>query len=83
MTRILADLSDDDIKWLDRQAADQGRSRAAIVREAVSEFRAASEKKGIQRYFGIWKNRKDLKDGLDYQQKLRGEWDRDWDAESS
>ena len=35
MTRILADLPDDDIKWLDQLAAEQGKSRAAVVREAV------------------------------------------------
>ena len=74
MTRILADLSDDDIKWLDQLAAEQGRSRAAVVREAIAEFRAASDKKGIQRYFGIWKGRDDLTDGLEYQRRLRGEW---------
>lgn len=31
MTRILADLPDDDIKWLDRLAAEQGKSRDAIL----------------------------------------------------
>ena len=35
MTRILADLPDDDIKWLDRIAAEQGKSRASVLREAV------------------------------------------------
>ena len=40
MARILADLPDEDIKWLDSLAAESGRSRAAILREAVSSFRA-------------------------------------------
>jgi hypothetical protein len=31
MTRILADLPDDDIKWLDQIAAEQGKSSAAIL----------------------------------------------------
>ena len=79
MTRVLADLPDDDIKWLDRQAAEQGRSRAAVLREAVAQFRAAADKKGIQRYFGLWSDRKDLGDSLEFQRQLRGEWDRDRD----
>lgn len=80
--RTLIDIPEDDMKWLDRKAADEGRSRAAVVREAVAQFRAASGKKGIQRYFGLWKDREDVSDGLKYQRKMRGEWDRDWDAES-
>jgi uncharacterized protein (DUF3820 family) len=31
MTRILADLPDEDIKWLDQRAAEQGKSRGAIL----------------------------------------------------
>lgn len=31
MTRILADLPDEDIKWLDQLAAQQGKLRAAIL----------------------------------------------------
>lgn len=80
--RTLVDIPEDDLKWLDRKAADEGRSRAAIVREAVAEFRAATGKRGIQRYFGLWKNREDVSDGLEYQRKMRGEWEREWDTES-
>ena len=40
MARILADLPDDDIKWLDAKAAEQGGSRASVVREAVSSYGA-------------------------------------------
>ena len=81
--RTLIDIPEDDLKWLDRKAADEGRSRAAVVREAVAQFRATTGKKGMQRYFGLWKDRKDLSDGLEYQRKLRGEWDRDWDSEKA
>ena len=80
--RTLIDIPEEDLKWLDRKAADEGRSRAAVVREAVAAYRSIEGKKGIQRYFGLWKNRKDLADGLDYQRKMRGEWDRDWDLEA-
>jgi predicted transcriptional regulator len=42
MTRILADLPDDEIKRLDQLAYEQGKSRAAILREAVAAYRPQS-----------------------------------------
>ena len=38
MTRILADLPDDDIKWLDARAAEQGKSRTSVLREIVAWY---------------------------------------------
>ena len=46
MTRILADLPDEDIKWLDQLAAEQGKSRASVLREAVSAYRAETPSSG-------------------------------------
>lgn len=43
MTRILADLPDDDIKWLDRLAEEQGKSRAAALRDVISWHRRKLE----------------------------------------
>ena len=57
MSRILADLPEDDVKWLDALAAGQGKSRAALLREAVAAFREARQEAGIERYFGIWRDR--------------------------
>ncbi|HEU4650791.1 MAG TPA: ribbon-helix-helix protein, CopG family, partial [Croceibacterium sp.] len=54
MTRILADLSDDDIKWLDARAAEQGKSRASVLREAVRAFRAAAPVDWLEAGFGLW-----------------------------
>jgi metal-responsive CopG/Arc/MetJ family transcriptional regulator len=54
MTRILADLPEEDIRWLDARAAEQGKSRAAVLREAVQAYRTQAEQQGIERYFGIW-----------------------------
>ena len=42
MTRILADLPEEDIKWLDARAAEQGKSRASVLRDAVSAYKAQS-----------------------------------------
>ncbi len=43
MTRILADLPDEDIKWLDARAAEQGKSRAAVLREVMAWYRRKVE----------------------------------------
>jgi hypothetical protein len=82
MTRILADLPDDDIKWLDQVAGEQGKSRAAILREAVSAFRAeapSSGKEWLDRGFGLWRNRTDIGDAVDWQRRERASWTRPWD----
>ena len=55
MPRILADLPDEDIAWLDRLADERGQSRAALIREAVASYRHDVGDEGIERYFGIWR----------------------------
>ena len=83
MTRILADLPDEDIKWLDQLAAEQGKSRASVLREAVSAYRAdapASGDKGwLDQAFGIWKDRTDIGDSVEWQRRERASWTRPWD----
>ena len=70
--RILADLADDDVKWLDARAAEQGKSRAALLREAVTAFRAAESTQGLERFLGLWARQGSAVDGLDYERRLRG-----------
>lgn len=83
MTRILADLPDDDIKWLDRLAEKQGKSRAAVLREAVANYKAqsqpSSDKAWLDQAFGIWKDRTDIGDSVDWQRRERASWTRPWD----
>jgi hypothetical protein len=81
--RTLIDLPDDDIGWLDRKAAEEGKSRAAVIREAIATYRAETGQDGLERYFGLWKKHGFKEDGLDFQRRMRGEWDRDWDADKS
>jgi hypothetical protein len=57
MPRILADLAEEDVAWLDSRAAAEGKSRAAVLRDAVSAYRADIQAGGIERYFGIWRDR--------------------------
>jgi hypothetical protein len=83
MTRILADLPEDDLKWLDRHAAEQGKSRASVLREAVASYKAqaqpASGKDWLDQAFGIWKDRTDIGDSVEWQRRERASWTRPWD----
>ena len=75
MTRILADLPEEDIKWLDARAAEQGKSRASVLRDAVSVYKAQSPADGnkdwIARGAGLWKDRSEIGDGVNYQRAMR------------
>ncbi len=73
MTRILADLPDEDIMKLDARAAALGKSRAALVREAVKLFLVQSDTSNdwIERYAGLWADRTDIGDGVEYQRAMR------------
>lgn len=75
MTRVLADLPDDDIKWLDARAAELGKSRASLLREAVATYKAQTpvpgKKDWIERGYGYWAGRTDIGDGVEYQRAIR------------
>lgn len=71
--RILADLSEDDVKWLDARATELGISRASLLREAVAAFRAAESTQGLELFLGLWARQGSGIDGLVYEQLLRGE----------
>ena len=69
--RTLVDIPEDDIRWLDREARDLGKSRTAIVREAVAAYRAETGKGWIRRGAGYWKGRDDIGDAVEYQRDMR------------
>lgn len=73
--RILADLPDDDIRWLDRLAAAQGKSRAALLREAVTALREA-ERDWLEQGFGLWTRHGQGRDGAEFEAEHRAEWHR-------
>lgn len=82
MPRILADLPEDDIKWLDQLAAEQGKSRAQVLREAVAGYRAqpaADDTSWIDQAFGLWARHGVDCDPHEYDRKRRAEWTRYWD----
>ncbi len=79
MTRILADIPDDDIKWLDARATEQGKSRASVLREAVQAYRAEGAQDWLEAGFGLWARHGIAFDPHEYERKRRAEWTRPWD----
>ena len=83
MARILADIPEEDIKWLDQRAAEQGKSRASVLREAVATYKAqaqpAKDLDWLDQAFGIWKDRTDIGDSVEWQRRERASWTRPWD----
>lgn len=74
MARFLVDIPEEDVARLDALARAVGKSRAAVLREAVADYIAAESKQGFEKYFGLWERHGSTVDGLDYERKLRGEW---------
>jgi hypothetical protein len=79
MPRILADLPEDDIKWLDARAAENGKSRASVLREAVQAYRAEVSADWLEAGFGLWARHGIAMDPHEYDRKRRAEWTRPWD----
>lgn len=73
--RTLVDIPEDDIRWLDREAEMEGKSRAALVREAVSAYRAEHTRDWIAQGAGYWKDRDDIGDAVEYQRDMRRDRD--------
>ena len=73
MTRILADLPDNDIKKLDALAAKRKQSRAATIRDAVKRYLVQNSDNNdwIERGYGYWAGRTDIGDGVEYQRAMR------------
>ena len=79
MSRFLVDVPADDVRKLDEIAKREGKSRAAVLREAVSNYLEASGKEGFEKYFGLWARHGIEIDASDYDRKRRAEWTRPWD----
>lgn len=73
MTRILADIPEDDLEKLDALAARSKRSRAAAIRDAIKLYlvQNADNKDWISRGAGYWKDRTDIGDAVEYQRAMR------------
>lgn len=71
--RILTDIPDEDIEKLDALAAKEKRSRASAIREAVKLYlvRNGDDRSWIERGYGLWADRDDIPDGVEYQRAMR------------
>ena len=78
MSRTIISLDPDDRAWLSRKAKRERTPMTELVRRAVREFRKHSgpEASELDRLLsetaGLWKQG----DGLAYQKRLRGEWNK-------
>ena len=71
--RTIIEVPDDVIKSLDRVGGAEKRSRAALIREAISEYLRTKAVPPAEAAFGLWKRHP--KDGIQYQKALRDEWE--------
>ncbi len=74
--RTIVDIPDTQVKILDQVSKKKKVSRAKIIRQAVTNYISnyVNSKKSYDSAFGIWREKK--LDSLEYQQKLRDEWDK-------
>lgn len=77
LVRIVINLEDIQMAWLNRQAALRRVSRASLIRQAVSEYQAKESQvsdvsfpEALKQTAGIWQSG----DGLEYQVRIRKEW---------
>ncbi|MDZ7791073.1 MAG: hypothetical protein U5L08_11400 [Xanthomonadales bacterium] len=78
MPRTIVNLSEENKRWLDREARERHVSMTSLVSEAVSSYRMRAEASGrpdlqsaLKDSAGLWQGG----DGLAWQERLRGEWD--------
>ena len=70
--RALVDIPKEDLSLLDKLGKAGGKSRAELVRQAISAYLHPYRRTKRIEGFGLWANRR--VDGLVYQDKLRSEW---------
>ena len=71
--RTVIDIPDDQVEALDRLAAEAGKSRAALIREALQVLISRRRpERGLNEYFGLWGPSEE--DGLAMQERMRAEW---------
>lgn len=78
MPRTIINLTEEDKRWLDREARARQVSMTSLVSEAVSLYRAREDaaerpdlRSALKHSAGLWQQG----DGLAWQDRLRSEWD--------
>lgn len=70
--RTTIEVPDEIIQSLDQVCESEGRSRAVIIREAITEYLCHKTAHRMKAAFGLWEY--DPKDGLRCQKKLCSDW---------
>ena len=71
--RTVIDIPAEQVEILGRMAAKAGRSRAALIREALAELISRRRPdRSPDAFFGLWQPGRE--DGLAFQERLRAEW---------
>lgn len=70
--RTLVDIGDKEIEALDKLAAEEKVSRAALIRRAIADLLQKRTETDVADAFNLWGP--DTKDGLALQEELRQEW---------
>ncbi len=73
LMRTIIDVPDALIESLDQFGALEQRSRAALIREAITQYLKVKSIPAAEEAFGLWKKRE--VDGVQYQKSLRDEWE--------
>jgi len=73
LMRTIIDIPDQLVESLDRVGKTYQKSRAAFVREAITDFLRVKSMPQADAAFGLWKKKN--KDGVSYQNDLRQEWE--------
>lgn len=73
--RTIVSIPDTQLRKLDRIARRQSLPRTELIRRAVADYTQRHD--APPDVFGIW--REQAVDGLQMQETLRAEWDREWD----
>jgi predicted transcriptional regulator len=71
--RTIIEVPDEVIESLDRVGRLRKRSRAALIREAITDYLHNKTLPESDAAFGLWKGKD--REGLEYQERLRSEWD--------
>ena len=76
--RTIVDLTEEQRSWLELESRREGISRAEAIRRLVEEARKRDREAefltALKRGAGSWKS---SEDSVDFQRRMRAEWDRD------
>ena len=80
--RTIVDLTEEQRTWLEAESRKEGISRAEAIRRLVEAARQRDRRaeflKVLYAAAGTWKSDED---SVDFQRRIRAEWDREWDPD--